>query len=419
MGELCRLVLLLLAAGLARADIPGFDRGHLKGQTLLGTYPDDSLLRELIGTPSQDLNGEMRLLFAGNGTSAGHERLSWGSDYQFIARSGDTLDLSRQLSGSFLVPGAVLEDDRRLMDLTHVIHDGDSEILIHRLDRLHAGYTGDQAVVRIGRQAISWGNGLIFNPVDFFNPFDPAAVDKEYKNGDDMLYAQYLQENGNDWEFVSVWRRDEDGHTGDAVNSNTLKYHAFVGERELDLVAAQHYRDGIFSAGGLTGLGGAILRGDIVVTDTDEDTYVSAVANFSYSWVAFDKNVSGILEYFFNDLGLREQDYGGLASHPDLLARLNRGELFTLGRHYLAASASIELTPLFRVSPNLFVNLGDDSGLVQVVGSYDLAQNWQLLVAANAPFGGRGTEYGGLVLPGQNRTVGTGPSLFTQLAFYF
>jgi hypothetical protein len=407
-------LLLLFCACTARAELLSLERGHLKGQYLLGSYPDDSILREAIGTPSHDLNGEARLLVKGS-----RDRFSWQGDYQLIGRSGDTLELSRRFSDSFLIPGAALEDDRRLMDLTHVISEDDDRILLHRLDRLHLAYTGDKAVLRIGRQAISWGNGLIYNPVDFFNPFDPAAVDKEYKNGDDMLYSQYLQDNGNDWEFVSVWRRDEDGHTTNRVNSNSLKYHAFIGERELDLVAAQHYQDGVYSIGGLSNIGGAILRGDVVITDTDHDTYSSLVVNLSYSWIAFDKNWSGIVEYFFNDLGLREEDYGQLQQHPDLLDRLDRGELFTLGRHYLGASASIELNPLFLLSPNLFLNLGDGSGLAQLVGQYDLAQDWQLLVAANIPFGGSGTEYGGLDVPGTDLQFSAGPGLFTQLAFYF
>jgi hypothetical protein len=44
-----------------------------------------------------------------------------------------------------------------------------------------------------------------------------------------------------------VWRRDDDGHTDDKVNTNALKYHAFVGEQELDVLVAQHYGDEIFT----------------------------------------------------------------------------------------------------------------------------------------------------------------------------
>ena len=408
------LALLLFACGTTNAELLQFKSGHAKGQYQIGSYPDDSLLRELVGTPTHDVNGDLRLLIDGN-----KDRFSWQADYQLVARSGDSLELSRLLQGSFLAPAADLNDDRRLMDLTHTISDNDDYSLVHRLDRLHAGYTGDQAVVRVGRQAISWGNGLIYNPVDFFNPFDPAAVDKEYKSGDDMLYSQYLLDSGSDFEFVAVWRRDDDGDTGQSVNTQTLKYHAFIGQGELDVVAARHYDDNILAAGGLTSLGGAILRGDAVVTDTDLDTYASAVINLSYSWVGFEKNMSGVVEYFFNGMGLRESDYRQLSQQHDLLARLQRGELFTLGRHYLAGGVSIEISPLFLFTPNLFFNLGDSSGLVQLVSQHDLAQDWQLLLAGNLPFGSQGTEFGGLDSPVDGLQLSSGPSLFAQLAFYF
>lgn len=406
--------LALFTATCTHAQLLDFKSGHLKGQYLLGTYPDDSLLRELIGSPSHDLNADLRLLVQGH-----KNQWSWQADYQMVLRSGDTVELSQGPGGGFLLPGGNLSDDHRLMDLTHVISEDGDRALIHRLDRLHVGYTGDRAVVRVGRQAVSWGNGLIYNPVDFFNPFDPAAVDKEYKTGDDMLYGQYLQDSGNDWQFVSVWRRDENGNTDSDVNSNALKYHAFIGEREIDALLARHFEDDIFNLGGVSNWGGAILRGDVMLTHTDLDTYTSLVSNLSYSWTWGGKNMSGVAEYFFNGLGLREQDYDQLPASRDLTVRLARGELFTIGRHYLAAGVTVEMTPLFNLTPNLFFNLGDGSGLFQLSAIYDVSQSWQLLLAANLPFGADGTEFGGLDSGVDNLRLSSGPSLFTQLAFYF
>ena len=413
MRVLCACLMLLLTSA-ASSQLLDFKSGHIKGQYLLGSYPDDSLLRDFIDTPSHDLNADLRLLVDG-----GKGNWAWQMDYQFIVRSGDTLELSRLFSGSFLVPNAVPDDELRLMDLTHVISDNDDRILAHRLDRFHLGYTGEKAVLRVGRQAVSWGNGLIYNPVDFFNPFDPAAVDKEYKTGDDMLYGQYLQDSGNDWQYVSVWRRDENGNTGNEVNTNALKYHAFVGERELDLLLAQHYEDEIFSAGGISSWGGAIVRGDLVYTHTDDDDYTSAVANLAYSWVFAGKNMSGVIEYFHNGFGLRENDYDRLATETDLVERLSRGELFTIGRDYLAGGVTVEMSPLVILTPNMFLNLEDGSGLAQVVGQYDFKQNWQMLMALNLPFGGRGTEFGGLDTGIPGKQFSTGPGLFAQLAYYF
>ncbi|MEH6548944.1 MAG: hypothetical protein V7744_03070 [Pseudomonadales bacterium] len=402
--------LLFLSFTVSASELLGLKSGHLKGQYLVGSYPDDSLYRELIGTPSHDLNGDLRLLIDG-----GKSQWSWQADYQMIYRSGDTLELSRLLAGNFAIPS----DQYRLMDLTHVISDDEDSVWVHRLDRLYVGFTGEKAVVRVGRQAVSWGNGLIYNPVDFFNPFDPAAVDKEYKSGDDMVYGQYLMDSGNDWQAVSVWRRDQDGHTGNAVNTNAVKYHAFVGEQELDLLLAQHFEDDIFAVGGISSWGGAIVRGDIMLTRTDIDTYFSAVANLSYSWNWGGKNMSGIVEYFYNGFGLSEDNYDRLPQEHDLTDRLLRNELFTIGKHYLAGGITIEVSPLFNITPNAFVNLGDGSGLAQLVAQYDLKQDWLLLMALNIPWGANGTEFGGLESGVEGLRFSSGPGLFTQLAFYF
>ena len=201
----------------AVAEVPLFDRGHLKGLLQSTHYPHDSLFREATSAVANDQGMEFRLNFR-----AGADRFSAAADYQLLGRFGDSLALSEAFDGLFLVPPALPDDDRRWWDLTDTISDRDSRLLVQRLDRLHVSYTGDAAVVRFGRQAVSWGNGLIYNPMDFFNPFDPAAVDTEYKIGDDMLYAQYLLDSGSDWQFVSVQRRDEDGDVTSTVQSNEI-----------------------------------------------------------------------------------------------------------------------------------------------------------------------------------------------------
>jgi hypothetical protein len=132
-------------------------------------------------------------------------------------------------------------------------------------------------------------------------------------------------------------------------------------------------------------------------------------------------NVSGVAEYFFNGFGLRESDYTQqkILQDKDLLDRLARGELFTLGRHYVAGSLLVEVTPLLNLTPNIFVNMGDGSLLAQLVLQWDVAQNWQLLGSLAVPLGSSGTEYGGLETAVDDLTLEVGPSVFAQLAWYF
>ena len=79
----------------------------------------------------------------------------------------------------------------------------------------------------------------------------------------------------------------------------------------------------------------------------------------------------------------------------------------------------IELAPLLNVTTNLFANLEDGSTLAQVVLQWDLAQDWQLLGAATATLGSKGTEYGGIETGIDDLSLAVGPSLLVQLAWYF
>lgn len=408
----CSVLAALLPALCAHADVPGFVGGHAKLQGTASLYPEGSLWREALGGSEVDRGGELRLRWQ---QRAG----AWeaAADYQLLTRH-------RQAPALPLAPGAgqsaLPDDDRRWWDLTHEIGSSDDSLTLQRLDRLHVGYTSERVVLRLGRQAVSWGNGLLFNPVDVFNPFDPTAIDTEYKTGDDMLYGQYLLPSGSDWQLVQVRRRDEQGRASSEVSSAALKFHGFGLEREYDLMLAQHFDELLLAAGASTNLGEAVLRGDLMFADTEEGWVGSAVVNAAWSWVWGGRNMSGALEYFFNGHGLREDDYSlaTLAREVPLRERLQRGELFTLGRHYLAASLLVEMTPLLQLTPTLFANLGDGSALAQLALRWDMRQDWQLLGAFNLPLGPAGTEYGGIRVD-QSVDLATGPALFAQLAWYF
>ena len=410
-------LLLLLAAGALAGERPCELGGHTKLRFVGTSFPSGSVFRELAGERSLDLEGDLRVNF-----EADPGRWTFSADYQLIGLYGDRVEYTRDLPpGIGLLVPRLPGDERRLLDLTKVVHDRDKAAVLHRLDRLWAGYASEKAVIRIGRQAISWGNGLFYAPMDLVNPFDPAAVDTEYKAGDDMVYFQYLQDSGNDLQVAVVARRNP--VTGDVEGGQATaaaKYHGFAGGREFDLLLARHYEDLVAGLGATVSPGGAVLRGDLVVTDTDADTYLQLVANWSYSWSWGGRNMSGAVEYHFNGFGQRDGRYDpeSLAGNPDLLARLARGETFTLGRHYLAGSVLVELTPLWTVTPTILANVADPSALLQLVTSYSLSDNMTFLGSLNVPIGPGGSEFGGIET-GTGLYLSSGPGVFAQLAWYF
>lgn len=406
--RLSALLILLLASSAAMADDSNFEfTGHTKLNAIGLTYPDDSAFRALFGANSLDAQADARLniKWRSNGWA-------FNADYQLVGLSNERFGLVAGLPN----------DDRRMFDLTDVISESGDNALLHRLDRLWLGYSSEKAVIRFGRQALSWGNGLFYAPMDLVNPFDPETIDTEYKAGDDMLYAQYLRDSGDDVQAAAVIRRNAvSGDVTSEVATYAVKYHGFAGELEYDILLAESYADTVLGLGMGRSVGGAHWGSDLVITDTDSDTYVQFVTNLSYSWIFTGKNMSGAIEYHYNGFGQSDSRYDplSLAENPELLARIVRGQMFTLGRHYLAGSVMIEMTPLWTVTPVLLANVGDPSALLQLTTNYSLGDNMILLGSINLPMGSSGTEFGGIESGQPGLYISSGPGVFAQFAWYF
>jgi len=401
------LLLLLCAPVAAADDVRTEFGGHTKFRVVGQSFPDNSLYRDTAGANALDLTADLRLNLKLN---KGH--WTFDSAYQLVGMQGDSIRFGNGLPS----------DDRRLFNFTDVYSRGGDNAVLHRLDRFWVGYTSEKTVVRLGRQALSWGNGLVYAPMDLVNPFNPTAIDTEYKAGDDMLYLQYLQDNGNDVQAAYVARRNlVTGNVKGDHATAAVKYHGFAGTTEYSLLVARSYGDTVVGIGAGLPIGGAVWSADLVATDTDSDTRIQFVTNLMYSWIWKGKNMSGALEYYYNGFGQNSGRYDpiSMAGNPDLVARLSRGELFTAGRHYLAANVMIEMTPLWTVTPTLLVNAADPSGLFQLVTNYSLSDNMTLLGSLNVPIGPDGSEFGGIetVVPG--RYLSTDAGVFAQIAWYF
>ena len=368
--------LLIVVATAAFADDENYELGgHSKLRLLAQSYPDDSWFRDLVGASSVDAAGELRLNF-----SAKSDKWSLHADYQLIALNSE------------FIPLGLPDDNSRLFDLTSILNDGNDNAILHRLDRFWVGYAGEKTVVRFGRQALSWGNGLIYAPMDLVNPFDPTTIDTEYKTGDDMLYMQYLRDNGDDIQSAVVFRRDV--LSGDVESDKAtiaLKYHGFAGENEYDVLVAESYGNTVVGIGYSRSVGGAIWRGDVVVTDSSDGTVTEVVSNLSYSWIWGGKNMSGAAEYYYNGFD----------------------------RHYVAGSLTIEMSPLWMLTPTVLSSVNDPSGLLQLVTSYSLSDNMTFLGSLNIPMGANGTEFGGPESGIPGRYLSTDAGVFAQFAWYF
>jgi hypothetical protein len=399
--------------------------GHVKARGGI-SWADEESFYQLVDTgPFYDGYAEARLkgkLYFGK----------WGYlevHHETVLSGGDTRRTLNELLNLYTSPfitdlmiPAPLNDDRRLMDLTWTMHEDDQYVLYNRFDRLALTLLPKWGAITIGRQAVTWGNGLIFNPMDLFNPFAPTDIERDYKIGDDLISAQISAGTIGTFHFLYVPRRDPLRDTVQWNHSSLAgKFHAAWGTTEFDIMAAKHYEDAVFGIGSTGYLGGAAWRVDgiwTILNDTwGKDYYFSLVANMDYSWIWFSKNFYGFVEFFYNGIG--EDNYSEAIFDLDVVERMARGELFILGKTYLSGHLRVELHPLFNCYLTVINNLADPSGVVQPRAVWDVMQNVQITMGANIYYGREGTEYGGIKIPFTPFVARGNDSVFLWVTYYF
>ena len=77
------------------------------------------------------------------------------------------------------------------------------------------------------------------------------------------------------------------------------------------------------------------------------------------------------------------------------------------------------MTPLWLLTPTMFVNIDDGSALLQVVTRNSIRDEIEFLGALNLPMGPGGTEFGGIGVGVPGVYLSNDLAVFAQLAWYF
>lgn len=324
--------------------------------------------------------------------------------YQLSAETGSATSL-RKLLGA----GAPPPPPGNLFKLEQTITNTSDTVLTHKIDRLSFSYSSPSMVARIGRQALTWGAGTVFHPMDLVAPFSPDARDTEFKPGADMIYLQWLMKNGDDVEFIAVPRRGvPGGPVTMAASTFAMRYRTTVGDLSAEMILARDHGDTTAGLGLSGALGGAVWNIEVVPTrQANGLVRTSRLANISTALQLFGHTSLISAEYFHNGFGM---DTAGLALDsltPALSDRLARGQVFNLGQDYLSLGLSMEITPLISASAGSIMNLNDQSSFTTAQLNWSLSDNANLIVGAQLPGGASGTEYGGLPATGSGPPYAT------------
>jgi len=356
------LVLILLAQ-VSYSEESWNSKGVLKYHGKYFNLPEDALLAEIGGETQTPQNLNLRLMID---TEASDWLLVTHYQLDFLFSPDENLTTGSDI------------DKGRLFDLTHSIIDQEDKRVLQRLDRLYAHYRSDDFSVKLGRQAVTWGNAFFFHAMDLFNPFSPIALDTEYKPGDDMLYADWLFSDGSDLQALLVPKRNAQGKLAEDSSSAAIKYRTLLNDVEIDILASRHEGSMLGGIGVARSVGESMGRLDLVVKhQSSGDLSYSLVTNVDYSWVAFERNMYGYVEYYHNG------DDSGLAGIP-----------LTTSDYY-GAGLQIELHPLIGFTPSVLGSIDDKSGLIYLSSYYNMKQDFIVNASLIVPFGPNDSEYNG------------------------
>lgn len=401
--------------------------GYVRSIGTLSRVDEGSVYRLVGDDPYADGQLELRLK---NRLTLG-PRWTLETHYELVSLGGDTRRnayvLANRLPPSlsrYADPLAPEDDSRRFFDLTRVLSDRERVLTYHRLDRLNLTWLPDWGTVRLGRQALTWGDGLIFNPMDLFNPFSPTAVQRDYKTGDDMALVQ-TPVGQSELQWLYLPRRDPaTGDLSDEQSSYAVKWHTSAGTLDMDVLASRHYDDAVGGLGASGYLGEAVWRIDSVFTALSDrngpDGFFQVVANVDYAWMWGGRNVYGLVEFYYNGLGLTG-DYALAFTDEVLMERLARGEMFTIGRYYLAGQLQVEMHPLVRLNTTAILNLADPSSVLQPQVVWDVFSDVQVILGVQWHWGGSDSEFGGYDVTAGDTGVTIAPAdqLYLWLTWYF
>lgn len=304
-------------------------------------------------------------------------------------------------------------DSTKRFRLAKVFEHGKDTRTVLGFDRLAFRYRVASTSLTVGRQAVTWGSGFVFNPLDLFNPYAPTTVDREYKTGADLLQLEKLFDAG-ELQALYIMRQDS-GRSSSEVLTGAIKWHALVGDLEYELVVAQHFEENVFGAMFRRSLAGSLVRVDLLNTCHDNDCVFSGLVNIDRAFTVGRLPIYAFVELFHNGYGVNDLNQDVVSD--SLVERIQRGELFTLMRDYTAFGVNTVWHAQWTQSVSLIGNVGDGSALFQTFFTFDPSDNARVQFGVVMPFGTTDGEFGERRLP-DSMTTGGGMNAFLSVAYY-
>ncbi len=214
----------------------------------------------------------------------------------------------------------------------------------YAFDRVLYRQRFDHYTVGLGRQAIDWGSGRFWQPLNAFGAFAPTDLDTDYKPGIDALIIDAYPSAFSSLTGVYVLAPKDNA---ELENSSAVHYRRQVGElSELSLLAGSVIGNrvvgGAFESA-WEGMGWRVEGVHYALEQSDENAFFW-IAGIDYQ---FEDGTLIAAEWYDNSRGAtKENELSAMSADPLVVYGLQQH----LGRHILGISLQRDLTPLLKGS---------------------------------------------------------------------
>lgn len=387
------LLLVLLAASTAQAGDRVDLTGHVKAFGV-GTIPYDSRLMPPDPVGSAVFNSRLRFML---------------SPFEGLRFEVHPM-LTATLGGGVALDTGVARSAPEAFPLTADIVDGTSFDLNLRIDRLLMRADIGPVRLTLGRQAITFGQGTAFTPMDLVAPFTPATLDTSYKPGVDAVRADVFVGMGGQitvlGAYLGEWSLD-----GAAILAHGQ---ATVGAVDLQAMVGSIYGDAVVGLSMWAPVGPVGVYGDVTITGLAPNPFVRAVVG---AMARPGSTTTLSVEIYGQRFGTTDKSDYLLMSAGE---RYGRGELWLSGHLYASVAVIQEITPLLTANIVVLGNLLDPSVLLLPSIAWNVSENADLSFGIQMGLGKRPDEDEDDVFRSGRSEFGTVPfNAFLSGGFYF
>lgn len=279
----------------------------------------------------------------------------------------------------------ILGKDNGYLDLTKIIASDTSYCFVTNIDRAYFDYNINNLQIRIGRQRINWGLGLVWNPNDIFNTFSYFDFDYEERPGSDAVKIEYFTGMASSVQAVCKINNNKEITLAGMYRFNKWNY-------DMQILGGIINKDITIGCGWAGQIGGAGFRGEATYfnpkkINSDSAKVFIASIDFDYT---FKNNLYIHTAYLFNSNGKRKN--AGMGT--DFLNYNITAKTISRAKNSLFGQVSYALTPLMNLGISSIFNTNDLSAFMGPSCDFSLTDNISVFIISQIFTGKKNTEYG-------------------------